>query len=83
MFPSAVMLDLDLELDFWEPPTVSTPLGKFLGFFGLGVCCGVEEGARIGNSKEEFFGLCAVSTPIIKELFLLYPPVPLSAFSPI
>ncbi len=83
MFPSAVMLDLDLELEFWEPPTVSTPLGKFSGFFGLGVCYGVEQGARIGLSEISFSGISRHLAPNVEELFFVSRLVPLSAFSEI
>ena len=80
VFPFAVMLDLALELDFWEPPLVSTPLGKFSGFFGLGVCCGVEQGARIGLPNNSFSGIVGHSAPINDELSFGYTLVPLSAF---
>ena len=82
MVPPLVMLDfgLDLGLDFWEALDFSTPLEKFSGFWGLGVCYGVEQGARIGV---EIYGLCPISEEsprITVELFLLSSMVPLSDF---
>ncbi len=58
----------------------STQLGKSSKFLGLGVCFGVEQGARIRNSEIEFSGLCAILPPIVVELFLLYTLVPLLSF---
>ena len=43
VFPSAVKL----VLVFWETLDFSTLLGNLPGFLGLGVCFGVEQGARI------------------------------------
>jgi hypothetical protein len=50
----------------------STPLWKCSGFLGLGVCFGVEQGARIGTW---IYGYCAItekSPPIPVELSFLY-----------
>ena len=62
----------------WEGLSLKTPVRKFSGFFP-----GVEQGARIGV---EIYGNSTIfkdSPPIIAELFLLYPLVPLSDFSEI
>ena len=57
-----------------------TPLGKSSGFLGLGVCFGVEQGARITLSESPLATYSGDSPLITFELFLLYLLVPLSAF---
>ena len=56
------------------------PLGKTSGFWGLGVCFGVEQGARIGTLEISFPEITGKFSPITVELFLLYLLVPLSDF---
>ena len=59
----------------------STPLGISSGFLGLGVCFGVEQGARIGILEIPSLGNSVISPPILVELFLLYLLLLLSDFS--
>ncbi len=58
-----------------------TPLGKLSGFLGLGVCCGVEQGARIRELEIPLSGILGHSAPILKEHSSLCPLVPFSEFS--
>ena len=78
-----VFFPFPLVLVSWEGLGFSTPLGNCSGFWGLGVCCGVEQGARNIISEFSFPEIAGKLSLIIVELSSLYPLVPFSLGSDI